>query len=366
MKYLLIALIFLHGTIHLLGLVKAFQPGVVPQLTQPISPVTGIGWGMAAVLFWVAAWSVWQDGRYTWLWLLVAVLWSQWLIWGQWQDARAGALANLILAPVLISGFLAWRFERVYLQEAGAALQASKLAQVDVLTEKDLVELPAPVQKYIRYSGAVGQPRVYAFKVCFKGKIRQDNQSPWMPLSSEQINTLATPRRLFFMKATMKNLPVAGYHRYWDAEAAMDIRLLSAFRVQYQSGREMNTAETVTFFNDMCCLAPATLIDSRIRWEAVQGDTVDAAFTVHGITIRARLLFNEAGQLLNFISQDRYAAQPDGSMRLLPWSTPLHEYREKDGRCFPGTAEAIYTYPEGDLVYANFQIDSIEYNPVRP
>ena len=74
----------------------------------------------------------------------------------------------------------------------------------------------------------------------------------------------------------------------------MDIRLLSLFKVQYQDGKEMDISETVTFFNNMCCLAPPTLIDKRIKRIEVEGNKVKASFT-NNITVKAWLYFNEKG-----------------------------------------------------------------------
>lgn len=90
----------------------------------------------------------------------------------------------------------------------------------------------------------------------------------------------------------------------------------------------MGIAETVTFFNDMCCMAPATLIDPRIKWLETDDNKVRASFTNNGITIYAWLYFNEKGELINFISNDRYAADAGKN---LPWSTPLKEYKEING-----------------------------------
>ena len=105
----------------------------------------------------------------------------------------------------------------------------------------------------------MGRPKVNNFKMEFIGKILKDESSEWMPLTSQQYNFMQTPTRLFFMKAKMKGVPIAGYHHFENGIAYMDIRLLSLFKVQYQAGPEMNLSETVTFFNDMCCLAPSTL-----------------------------------------------------------------------------------------------------------
>jgi hypothetical protein len=142
----------------------------------------------------------------------------------------------------------------------------------------------------------------------------------------------------------------------------MDIRLLSLFKVQYQAGKEMGIAETVTFFNDMCCMAPATLIDKRINWIESDSSKVHAEFANNGITVSAWLHFNEKGELINFVSDDRFAAGENGSMKQIRWSTPLKEYREVDGYKLASYAEAVYSYPEGDLCYGTFSLKHIKYN----
>jgi hypothetical protein len=145
-------------------------------------------------------------------------------------------------------------------------------------------------------------------------------------------------------------------------DAFMDIRLFSLFKVQYQSGNEMSVSETVTFFNDMCCIAPATLIDDRIKWVEVNGNKVKAEFTNNNITISALLYFNDIGELINFVSDDRYATTGDGSMKKLQWSTPLKDYTDINGYRLATYADAVYKYPNGDFVYGNFRLTGLNYN----
>ena len=85
-------------------------------------------------------------------------------------------------------------------------------------------------------------------------------------------------------------------------------------------------------------------------------------FTNNGITITSWLHFNERGQLINFISNDRYAAGEGGKMEQLPWSTPLKDYREFNGHRLAGYADAVYSYPESDLIYGIFRATHVEYN----
>ena len=71
----------------------------------------------------------------------------------------------------------------------------------------------------------------------------------------------------------------------------MLIKIFGLFTVVNAKGKEMNQGETVTLFNDMCFMAPASLIDRNIEWEEIDNITVDANFTNDNITISARLFF---------------------------------------------------------------------------
>ncbi len=359
MRIAFIVILVIHGLIHLLGFVKAFGLANVKQLTQTISKPFGGLWLLACILFVVTALMYLSKNGYWWLPGFIAVLISQILIILYWQDAKFGTIANVIILAVSIIGFANWSYFNKYQKDVRTSLEKTGLSRQAILTETDMEHLPEPVKKYLRYCGAVGKPKVSHFKIKFTGKIRKDEQSEWMPFSSEQYNFMDNPARLFFMKATMKGLPVAGYHAFMNGRAYMDIRLMSLFKVQYQDGAEMNISETVTFFNDMCCMAPPTLIDKRIKWLETDQNKVKASFTNNDITITAWLHFNDKGELINFISEDRYAADVG---KQLTWATPLKDYHEIKGYTLAGYAEAIYTYPNGDLCYGMFKLVDVEYN----
>ncbi len=360
MRIVFAILVVLHAFIHLLGFAKGFGLADIRQLSEPISKSAGGLWLLAFVLLITAAALFVFRSSYWWAIALAAVVVSQLLIFYSWHDAKFGTSMNLLILLVAIVGYAASSYYGKFKNDVNAGLlsQAQPVAE-SLLTESDLHKLPEAVKRYLRYSGCVGRPKVKNFRIEFTGAIRKDEQSPWMPFTSEQYNFMEMPTRLFFMKAVMKGLPVAGYHCFKNGHAFMDIRLLSLFRVQYQDGAEMDTAETVTFFNDMCCMAPATLIDERIVWQETGENSVSAIFTDSGISISAELCFNQAGELVNFISNDRYAADAG---KKLPWSTPLKNYMERDGYRLASEAETIYAYEDHDLCYGKFQMVSVQYN----
>ncbi len=359
MRMAFLILVIVHGLIHLLGFVKAFGLSEVKELTQTISKPYGVIWLLAFIFFVMAAIMFALNNSYWWLLGFIALVTSQILIISFWHDAKFGTILNVIILSIAIIGYGTTSFYNKYQNDVKTALQQTAYVPNSLLTEADIQTLPEPVKKYIRYSGSIGKPKVNNFKIEFTGKIRKNEQSAWMSFTSEQYNFMETPTRLFFMKAAMKGLPVAGYHCFKNGVAYMDIRLLSLFKVQYQDGIEMDLSETVTFFNEMCCLAQATLIDKRIKWLEVEGNKVKASFTNNNITISAWLYFNDKGELKNFISEDRYSADAG---KQLPWATPLKDYQEINGYNLMGNAEVIYSYADRDLIYGTFKLIRIEYN----
>lgn len=124
----------------------------------------------------------------------------------------------------------------------------------------------------------------------------------------------------------------------------------------------MNQSETVTMFNDMCLLAPATLVDAPIAWTPEGDRTVSASFSNAGNTIRAKLTFDAAGDLVSFVSDDRYQSVDGKTYEKFPWVTPVGDYRDFGVARIGNGGEAIWKEPSGDFPYARMKIESIEYN----
>ena len=362
LKSIFIFITLIHGLIHFMGFAKAYDYGNITQLTKEISKPMGVLWFSTGLLFIICV-ALFLLKKDSWVYFaLIAVILSQILIINSWQDAKFGTIANVIILIIIIIGFFQIKFKNEYKKEVKIGLEESRNIQKTVLNESEIAYLPKPVQKYIRYTGFIDKPIVNNFRIDFVGKIRDHAKPVWMELTSEQYNFIKTPTRLFYLDATMKGLPVGGFHCFKNGKAYMDIRLLSIFKVEYQSGAVMDTSETVTFFNDMCVMAPGALIDKRIEWLEVVGNKVKASFTNSGITISAWLYFNEKGEMVNFVSEDRSALGANGITSKHKWSTPMRDYKDINGYRLASYAEAIYTYPEGDFTYATFELKDIGYN----
>ena len=135
------------------------------------------------------------------------------------------------------------------------------------------------------------------------------------------------------------------------------------FQVVDAKGDKMSHGETVTVFNDMCFMAPATLISKSIQWETIDSHTVKAHFTNGNIKVSAILKFNATGELVDFISEDRFYCEDGKTYLSYKWSTPIKNYIEIEGRKVPSYGEAIWHIRyEGEFCYAKFDLKEIEYN----
>lgn len=358
LRYLFALLILIHGLIHFMGFVKAFGYGTMAQLTKSISKPAGMLWLVTAILF-IMATVLFLLKKEIWpIIIFIAIIISQVLIISVWKDAKWGTFANFIMMIVAIAGFAGNQFESSFRKNVQSKLSVTNNIKMDLLTKEDIQYLPLPVQQYIRFSEALNQPKVKNVKVVMYGEMRSKKMD-WFKFKTVQYNFFDNPSRLFFMKAKMYGFEVPGYHRYENETARMQVKLFGLFPVMQAKGHKMDLAETVTLFNDMCLMAPATLIDKRIQWESIDSLSVKATFT-NGINkITATLYFNEHGQLVNFISDDRYDI---GDMKRYRFSTPVKKYQLLNGRNVISLGEAIWHYTEGEFVYGKFYLKDIEYN----
>jgi hypothetical protein len=317
---------------------------------------------MASAIAFVA----WPRGF--WMLDLAALVVSQGVIVTSWLDARFGTIANVLLLGSVVIGAAMWgptsaraRLER---ESAEGLARVRAAGEAAVVTEADLAALPAPLASYLRAAGWLGRSRTAAYHLRFRGRIRGGADEPWMDFTVEQQSFADRPTRLFLMDASMYGLPVQSFHRFADGHASFEVRIAGLVPIVDARGAELDQAETVTLFNDMCLLVPTTLLSPDVTYEEIDAHTVLARFTHAGRTISARLFFGDDGMLRDFVSDDRFRSSRDGST-FTPqrFSTPIHETRAFGPVRLAARADARWHPPEGELVYGEFELLEITFVP---
>jgi hypothetical protein len=149
----------------------------------------------------------------------------------------------------------------------------------EVLTEADIAHLPEPVQRWLNYSGVVGQERPISVRLKQKGEIRMGPDQAWMSFTADQYHTIDPPAFIWHVDAQM--LPLvwfAGRDRYVDGHGNMEIRLLSLVPVVNETGPHMDQGTLVRYLNEVMWF-PAGAVSPYITWSDVDNDPNAAGAT---------------------------------------------------------------------------------------
>ena len=359
-------LVGLHGLIHLLGPTKAFGWATVPQLRTPISPTGGVLWLGAAALLVGAALAIALGARWWWWLAFPGAILSQGLIAQSWGDAKVGTAVNLLIAiPLLLLAIDARpdSFRSRFARDREALL-GRPFRPTPPVTEAEVAKLPPLYQTYLRRVGAIGRPHVRNMRVEFAATMRSSATADWMPATATQYEFFDPPARLFYMNATRSGLPIDVWHRYVNHAATFQARVASLFTMVKQHGHVLTSAETVTMMNDIVVMAPAAVLDLPFTWETTGPRTLRATFENAGHRVTAMLTFDSAGDLVGFVSDDRWQAAPPSPLNV-PWSTPISNYREVDGIRVGTHGEANWIPATGEWSYGRFDIQALAYNVQR-
>lgn len=362
MKFIIALLIFIHGLIHFMGFAKAFDYGNMKQLTIPISKPVGVAWMITAFLFIATVVFYFMKKEYWWMVALPAVIISQVVIIMSWNDAKFGTIANVLILIVAILGWGSSQIENALRKDVNECLDKSSKITVEIFSETDIQHLPHIVQRHLKYVGALNKPKIKNMLIEFDAEMYKKPGDKPMKSHTLQYNFYEDYSRLFLMKASKMGIPFSALHIYKNKQAVFQVRVAELFKIVNVSGEELTKSETVTLLNDMCIFAPGSLTDKRLTWSGIDSLSAKVTLTNGKYVVSAILYFNELGELVNFVSDDRSALQDDGKMKQVRWTTPVSDYKEFEGRKIPTYGKTVWNYPEGDFTYGKFKLKDISYN----
>lgn len=265
----------------------------------------------------------------------------------------AGLLAVAVMARA--GEPLGLRFAR----EVAAAHLTANDSDPAVVAETDIISLPEPVQRYMRFMGVVGRPRDWSFRAHMTGTFRTSPEQEWAPMEAWQYDSRAALARLFYLKVRMFGfLPVLGRDTYLGGQGRMLIRPLDLFTVADARGERIDISELVTYLNDSILLAPSFLLGPETTWSAEGPDAFDVAFTYAGHTVTAQVSLDERGAPRDFSTTDRFVQDPfDPEHRFVRarWTTPIDGWQMAGGRPIPMSGRAIWHLPQGDFAYVGMR-----------
>ncbi len=355
------AVLALHGLIHIFGFLKAFGFAQLNQLTQVISWPAGVIWAITSGLFVLTA--VLFGARINWWWIvgLIALILSQALIAGSWQDAKFGTILNVVILVGIILGFGAWNFDRKVRSEIDRVLAGSTESEVEVISEESIDRLPGPVQKWLRSAGVPGTERIRNLKLQQSGELRLNPDQGWSNVEAEQYVNTETPAFLWRVNMNLFSvLPVAGRDKYVDGRGDMEIKLASLIPVVNESSNEKLDQAALQRYLAEILWYPTAALNPYIDWEGIDDRTAKATMEYGGISGSVTFQFTEGGDLEK-ISAMRYRGSTEDDEKK-EWFGEIRETKVINGIRMPAKIDISWVLDGEVFTWYRFEVTDLEFN----
>jgi hypothetical protein len=249
---------------------------------------------------------------------------------------------------------------RTIYNEALALLHQSEQAPPVLITEAQVLSLPEPMQRYLRYAQVVGKEPIRTVRLKQQGFMKQQPDQKWLPLVAEQYFTTNPPA--FLWHGAIQPFPlvsISATDRFSGGHGNMLVKLWPFITLGDARGPEIDRGELQRYMGEMVWFPTAWLSDT-IQWQGIDAHSVKVSIQEPGVTASVVLHINEQGQLTH-LTADRYM-QDHGKYRLEPWSVQAQEYQEVEGMRIPTRVEVTWHLASGDFNWFRCKITEIEYN----
>lgn len=234
---------------------------------------------------------------------------------------------RLLIAAVLLSvgtiaalGLAHWRTEEQIQQHHLRVLAAAQIATPtgearSAPWPEALGDLPAPVQRYLRFAFPGGPVPGHAVQLTMEGQFRRPGQESFHPTSAHQTAGVRVPALMFDARTPMApGVWARAWDAYVDGRMEMKARILSALTVVDETGSpQLDRISLRRWLLESPTYPQALLPGGAIRWEPVDTDSARAVISHRGQTVGMRVRFGPDGGIASM------AAEEDGDL-----GTPYH------------------------------------------
>ncbi len=250
----------------------------------------------------------------------------------------------VILFLVLVA-LLGWRWsdhraDKIMWQQ----LAAGQPETPALFNEKIIETLPAPAQRYFRFSIREGAPLYTIAEISMHGQFSLGSkQAPdYMSMSARQI--LAAPNGFVWkMQASRGAMRISGsdsgeWTRFWLMEF-IPVARMGGDKDHARAAYGRYVAEAL-FWTPAALLPGPNVADSNVVWQEVDDNTARAIITRGDLQQAVEVTVDEEGRPIIVSFQRWTNANPEKVFRLQPFGGTLSEFREFEGFYLPTHIEA--------------------------
>lgn len=352
MRYLFLTIVFIHGLIHLLGFLKAYNIAEIEALTNPISKPKGALWLLATLLFLATGFLYLFRVDLWWLVALAAVVLSQFLIIGTWADARFGTIANIIILLIVIMAGAEWNFGRNAHSKAKALLSLdSKSKNTEEANQAVNLHL---LDNWLENVGATSVSGNIYLKQLAEMKLKPDDK--WLQTEAEQWFTTRAPGFVWYAKVGQGAImSFSGRDSFIEGKGQMLIKMYGLVPIVNAENEAIDDGTAIRFLAESVWF-PWAAKSSYIDWEAFSENKLKATFTYEDLSVSGIFEFDDKGLPSKFEAM-RFNDQTGKNEQ---WIVDIKSYQNFDGLILPSEVEVSWQLPEGKFTWYKLQVEDIE------
>ena len=218
--------------------------------------------------------------------------------------------------------------------------------------QKQLADLPEPVQRYFKNILKDGQPYISYARIKHNGQFKTGINKNWINIQGEQYATTAKPG--FIWKGTTKMF--IARDMYIGGNGRLVVSLFSLFSVVNAKGEQYNQGELLRWLGESVLYPTNLLPNERLQWFAIDSQSAKLTFDYNGLSLFYIVTFNDMGEIIQ-LETKRYMDEK----KLETWIIKLANYREINNVFVPTSFEVLWRLKKGDFSYAKFNLKKIEY-----
>ncbi len=274
---------------------------------------------------------------------------------------------NIILwsATLVLLMLWTWRvleFNRARQREINQLLDHDPAEFPERPTIHSVPDLPAPVQRYLRYALPLTLPHVFYVSLKQEGFIRFKTNQKWTSLVAEQYYSLIDPAFVWIGRIPYwKLFWISARDMYFRGEGGMYISFLSTIPLANLHGYEMDISSLCRFLCETPMFPTFLIPSSFITWEDVDDHHATVHLHHHNMKVSALCTFNDRGEMTQMETHDRYREEK-GRFKKTKWVCHYSNYHEVEGFKLPRKASAEWHLPEGPFEYIQIAASQIQFH----
>ena len=363
MKSLFLSIVLIHGLIHILGFLIAFELKEINQLTVRIYKPLGVLCLLTLLVFIVFNILYLTNNRFAWIPGFIAVTLSQLLIFIYWKDAKFGTIPNIV--TLLVSLYLMgnWSFSKLISNEISKFMSGITIENM-VLESSDIESLPNPVQKWLINTGVVGKQKIQLGYIKQKALIKMNpDQKEWKSAKAEQYTRIDKPGFIWNVDLDFNSVIFfKGRDKFIEGKGEMLIKINSLFNVVNATGEKINESSIQRFLGELVWF-PSLAVSPYITWEQIDRHTAKATMHYKGVIGTGIFHFNENYDFVKFSALRFYGNTSDN--KCYEWVITADEYKIFEEIKIPSKLKATWKLDEGDWTWLQLEIDTVIFNTIN-